>query len=138
LIDDAIRAAMRTDLYVVHGVAVKISSTPRTAPIPDVVVLDQPPDGLVFPVEAVRLAVEVWLPEDTPTDRETRMQCYAAAGVAFLWTIDRTSDLPWLKLTAHRPHDELYEVENIVQSTGPTTITAAPVPITMDLASLTF
>src|SRR5688500_13603757 len=57
LIDDAIRAALRTDLHVVPGVGVKISSLLRTALIPDVVIMDRLPAGASFPAVALRLAV---------------------------------------------------------------------------------
>jgi len=59
---------------------------------------------------------------------------YAAAGVPFLWTVDRQCGIH--ELTAHRLRDDQYVVENTVKSAGPTTVTAAPVPITLDLADL--
>jgi Uma2 family endonuclease len=136
--EDSISAAGRTDLYALIGVGVKISSTLRTGLIPDVVIMDRPPAGASFPAEALRLAVEVWSPGNDRNEREAKMIAYAAAGVPFLWTISRKGDDPGLELIAHRLHDDQYLVENTVKSAGPTTITAAPIPITLDLADLVF
>jgi Uma2 family endonuclease len=136
--DDSISAADRTGLYAVVGVAVKISSTLRTGLIPDLVILDRPPVGASFPAEALRLAAEVWSPDNDRNEREAKMTAYAAAGVPFLWTISQKGDDPGLELIAHRLHDDQYLAENTVKSAGTTTITAAPVPITLDLADLTF
>jgi Uma2 family endonuclease len=138
LIDDAIRATERTDLHAILGVGVKISSTLRTGLIPDVVIMDRPPVGASFPAEALRLAVEVWSPGNNRNEREAKMIAYAAAGVPFLWTISRKGSDPGLELIAHRLHDDQYLVENTVKSAGPTTITAAPIPITLDLTDLVF
>jgi Uma2 family endonuclease len=136
LIDDAIRAAGRTDLYVVPGIGVKISSELRTALIPDVVILDRPPAGVIFPPDALITTVEVWSPGNRRAERETKMAAYAAAGVPFVWTVEQKSEL---RLIAHRLDRGEYLVENIIDDTdGLKTITAAPVPITIDLASLTF
>ncbi|MEV8436975.1 Uma2 family endonuclease [Actinosynnema sp. NPDC051121] len=137
-LEDSISAAGRTDLHAVAGVGVKISSTLRTGLIPDIVVMDRPPAGASFPAEALRLAVEVWSPGNNRNEREAKMVAYAAAGVPFLWTISRKGEDPGLELVAHRLHDDQYLVENTVRSAGPTTITAAPVPITLDLADLVF
>ncbi|WP_053718432.1 Uma2 family endonuclease [Saccharothrix sp. NRRL B-16348] len=136
--EDSIAAAGRTDLYAVIGVGVKISSTLRTGLIPDVVLMDRIPAGASFPAEALVLAVEVWSPGNTRNEREAKMVAYAAAGVPFLWTISRKGNDPGLELTAHRLHDDRYLVENTVKSAGPTTVTAAPVPVTLDLADLVF
>ncbi|PSL54764.1 Uma2 family endonuclease [Saccharothrix carnea] len=136
--EDSISAAGRTDLYAVIGVGVKISSTLRNGFIPDVVIMDRPPTGASFPAEALRLAVEVWSPGNTRNEREAKMAAYAVAGVPFLWTISRKGDHPGLELTAHRLHGDQYAVDNTVRSAGPTTITAAPIPVTLDLADLVF
>jgi Uma2 family endonuclease len=136
--EDSIAGAGRTDLYAVIGVAVKISSTLRTGLIPDVVILDRVPAGAAFPAEALMLAVEVWSPGNTRNEQEAKMIAYAAAGVPFVWTISRKGDHPGLELTAHRLHGDRYLVESTIRSAGPTTITAAPVPITLDLTDLVF
>jgi Uma2 family endonuclease len=137
-IDDAIRAAGRKDLHIAPGVGVKISSTLRTGLIPDVVIMDRIPAGASFPAEALVLVVEVWSPDDTRNEREAKMIAYAAAGVPFVWTISRKGNDPGLELTAHRLHGDRCLVENTVKPAGPTTITAAPDPVTLDLADLVF
>ncbi|TQM82527.1 Uma2 family endonuclease [Saccharothrix saharensis] len=136
--EDSISAAGRTDLYAVIGVGVKISSTLRNGSIPDVVIMDRPPAGASFPAEALRLAVEVWSPGNDRNEREAKVVAYAAAGVPFLWTISRKGDHPGLELIAHRLHEGQYVLENTVRAAGAATITAAPVPITLDSADLVF
>jgi Uma2 family endonuclease len=137
-LEDSISASGRTDLYVVPGVGVKISSRLRTALIPDVVIMDRWPGGASFPAEALLLAVEVWSPGNRRVEREAKMVAYAEAGVPFVWTIDQKTELHGMKLTAYRLHDDRYAVESAIEKGGRVTITAAPVPITLDLASLTF
>jgi Uma2 family endonuclease len=131
----AFRAAQRTDLHVNTAVNVKISSALRTALIPDLVVLDRKPIGVSFPAEALVLVLEVWSPGNSRAERDAKMAAYASAGVPFVWTIEQKGRL-WLKLTAYRFQDGLYVVENTVQTEGPVTITAAPVPVTVDLGTL--
>ena len=126
------------DLHVVPGVGVKISSTLRTALIPDVVIMDRVPAGASFPAEALVLAVEVRSPGNTLNEREAKMVACAAGGVPFVWTISRQGDDPGPGLTAHRLHGDRYVVEDTVRSAGPATTTAAPIPITLDLADLVF
>lgn len=120
----------------VPGVDVEISTAWRTALIPDLTVLAGFPDGVIFPAASVVLVVEVRSPGNTHTERETKVLGYAAAGVPFLWTVDQRNHLHGPRLTACRLEHGRYAVENTVQATGPAVITAAPVPITVDLASL--
>ncbi|WP_158844819.1 Uma2 family endonuclease [Saccharothrix deserti] len=129
-IRDALRAAERRELHVVPGVGVKISSTMRTALIPDVVVLDRRPVGASFPPEALIMAVEIWSPGNKRAEREAKMAAYASAGVPFVWTIEQRAEL---NLTSYRLVQDHYVAENTVREAGPTTITAAPVPVTVDL-----
>lgn len=133
----ALAAADRPDLYVVPAVNVKISSAWRIALIPDLVILNQRPEGVIFPPEAVVVAVEIWSPGNQRAERETKALAYAEAGVPFMWTIEQASKFHDLRLTAHRLTENRYVVENILEAGVPTTITAAPVPITLDLAKLT-
>lgn len=136
-LDEAIESARRDDLYVVPGVGVRISTTMRTALIPDVVILDRKPIGVSFAAEAVQLAVEVWSPGNREAERETKMASYADAGVPFFWGVEKQPKLNTVQLTAFRLENGLYKAENILETEGPDTITAAPVPITLDLADLT-
>jgi Uma2 family endonuclease len=135
LLRDQLRAA-RPDLHVVPAVNVEISTAWRTALIPDVVVLDRPRKGVSFPPESVVLVVEVWSPGNVREERETKLAGYAAAGVPFVWAIDQASQLRALTLTAYRLDRGQYVTEDVVTAGQPATITAAPVPITLDLAHL--
>lgn len=137
LVKDALRAAERTDLHVVPAVNVRISTAWRTALIPDVVILNTRPVGVSFPAEALVLAAEIWSPGNPRAERETKIAGYAAAGVPFLWTVDQGDQLRKLTLTAHRLEHGQYLEENTVQAGNPATITAAPIPITLDLTQLT-
>ncbi|MCP3799262.1 Uma2 family endonuclease [Allokutzneria sp. A3M-2-11 16] len=137
LVDDALRAAGRSDLFVVPAVNVRISTAWRTGLIPDVVVLTRKPVGVSFAAEELALAVEVWSPGNTRDERETKLAGYAGAGVPFVWTIDQPNDLNALPtLTAYQLKDGQYSAENTVRTAGPATVTAAPVPVVLDLAEL--
>ncbi|GAA1279433.1 hypothetical protein GCM10009634_23690 [Saccharothrix xinjiangensis] len=129
---EALRAAGCRDLHVVPGVHLKIPSAWRTALIPDVVVLDRPPAGTSFPPDAVVIAIEIWSPGNRRAEREAKMRAFAVAGVPFVWTVEGW-DEP--ELTAHRWEQGRYVEENTARG-GRTTITAAPIPITVDLDSL--
>ncbi|WP_084215958.1 Uma2 family endonuclease [Pseudonocardia spinosispora] len=131
----ATRGAGRADLYVVPAINVEISTAWRTALIPDVVVLNTRPVGVAFAPETVVLVVEVWSPGNDRHERETKRAGYAAAGVPFLWTV--TQDRNGAMLTAHRLVEGTYEVENIATAAARATITAAPVPVVVDLAEFT-
>lgn len=136
LVRDALRAAQRADLYVVPAVNVEISTAWRTALIPDVVVLNTKPIGVSFAAKTLVLAVEVWSPGNDLLERETKLAGYAAADVPFVWTIDQANELRGPTLTAYRLAHGQYMEENILQAGCPATITAAPIPITLDLAEL--
>ncbi|GAB3894587.1 Uma2 family endonuclease [Kibdelosporangium lantanae] len=132
----AFKAEGRRDLYVVPEVGVRISTPWRAGLIPDVVVLTRRPDGADFAAGELALVAEVWSPGNTAAERETKMAAYAGAGVPFVWTVDQGHDLAGLTLTAFRLTSGQYVVENKAQADGPTVITAAPVPVTLDLAQL--
>jgi Uma2 family endonuclease len=133
---DALRAADRKDLHVAPAVNVQISTAWRTVLIPDIVILDRKAVGVSFPADAVILAVEVWSPGNSRAERETKMAGYASAGVPFVWTADLQDDLRGLRLTAYRLTNSQYTVENTLDAESPATVTAGPIPITLDLAEL--
>lgn len=136
-VDDGLRAAGRRDLCVIPAVGVVISRAWRTGFIPDMVVVNRTPAVLSYPeVEDVLLAGEVWSPDDRPDQREAKAAAYAAARVPFLWTVEQQGETH--ELTAHRLDRDRYVVAQTVRNPGPTTITAAPVPVTVDLADLVF
>lgn len=132
----AFKAEGRRDLYVVPEIGVRISTPWRTGLIPDVVVLTRRPDGADFAAEELALVAEVWSPGNTAAEREIKMAAYAGAGVPFVWTVDQGHDLAGPTLTAFRLADGRYVMENKVQADGPAVITAAPVPVHLDLTEL--
>jgi Uma2 family endonuclease len=89
LLKNALRDARHQGLYPVPGVAVKISTARRTGLIPDAVVLRIKPIGVAFEPGDVVLAVEVWSPDNTRAERETKMAEYAGAGVPFFWAVNQ-------------------------------------------------
>jgi Uma2 family endonuclease len=135
LLFDAHRKAGRMDLYAVTGVGVRISTSLRTAFIPDVVVLNTKPLATCFQVEDLELAVEVWSPSNTRAERDTKKAVYASGNVPFFWEItqDRLSSRT---LITHVLKDGQY-VEDLTAKPGTTvTVNAAPVPVTFDPAIL--
>lgn len=135
-LEDAFLAHGRTDLYVVGAVNVRISTAIRTALVPDLVVATRKPVGVSFAPEDLALVAEIWSPGNTRDERETKLAGYAIAGVPFVWTVDQGHGFAGVTLTAHRLVDGNYVVENKIQADGPATVTAAPVPVTLDLARL--
>ena len=132
---DALRKAGRTDLYAVTGVGVRISTSLRTAFIPDVVVLNTKPLATCFQVEDLELAVEVWSPGNTRAERETKKAVYASGNVPFFWEVNEDR-LGSLTLVTHVLKDGQY-VEDLTARPGTTvTINAAPVPVAFDPAIL--
>lgn len=138
IVKQALRAAERSDLFVANAVNVRISTAWRTALIPDVVVLTRKPVGVSFGADELMLAVEIWSPGNRREERETKIAAYAAAGVPFLWTIDQGDELRGWALVAYRLTEGRYVEENVVQAYKPTTITASPVSIKLDLNELDY
>ncbi|MEV4317319.1 Uma2 family endonuclease [Actinocrispum sp. NPDC049592] len=135
-LEDVLEADEGHDLYVVPAVNVRISTGWRTAVIPDIAVLNCEPADVIFDAENLVLAVEVWSPGNPRDERETKLAGYAGAKVPFVWTVDQGNSLHGLTLTAFRLQDGQYTLENKIQADGPATVTAAPVPITLDLTRL--
>lgn len=136
LLEDSFRAGSRSDLYVVPAAGVAISTPWRTGLIPDVVAFTGKPKATILHPQELVLVVEVWSPGNKRSERETKMAAYADASIPLVWTVDQRHGLAGLTLTAFRLADGEYVVENKVQADGPTTITAAPVPLTLNLAEL--
>lgn len=138
VLEDALHAADRTDLHVVPGVAVEISTPLRTGLIPDVVVLNVEPDGLSFARDEVVLAAEVWSPGNRRDERETKVGAYAEAGIPFFWSIelDRTSRRV-SAVAAHRLVRGRYIEDAVARPGAAVTIEAAPVPVAFDPTYLT-
>lgn len=135
VLSDALRKAGRTDLYAITGVGVRISAGMRTAVIPDVVVLNTKPLATCFRAEDLELAVEIWSPGNTQSERDTKTAVYAGAGVPFFWEISQDR-MGSLTLVTHVLKDGQY-VTDLTAGPGTTvTVNAAPVPITVDPAVL--
>lgn len=134
-LDDALTAADRSDLYVVPAVNVEISTSWRTALIPDIVLLGVKPRGLCFAAADVRLVGEVWSPDNDQAERETKLAAYAHAGVPFVWTVDQDK-LGAPTVTTYRLDSGKYLEEMQIKPGAPATITAAPVPVRLDPAHL--
>jgi Uma2 family endonuclease len=114
---------------VVPGVGVRISTPWRTGLIPDIVVLVKRADSVAADATDLVLAVEVWSPGNTRTERETKMAAYAGVGVPFFWAFNRNRTVTayYLKGGQH--------VEELTAEPGTTvTIKSAPVPVTFDPA----
>lgn len=120
----------------VSAVAVDISTHTRTGLIPDVVVLRKAPEDDIVPVGLVTLLVEVWSPGNTHRERIEKRAAYAAAGVRYFWEVDTDED-GRIVLTCQRLVAGGYLADvRLSASSGPTTVTAAPVPVQIDLAAL--
>ncbi|MPZ81506.1 MAG: Uma2 family endonuclease [Actinophytocola sp.] len=131
----AIRDGERADLYAVTGVGVQISTSLRTALIPDVSVLNTRPAGTSFPRENLVLAVEIWSPGNSRAERDTKAAAYASADVPYFWVVDQDR-IGGLRVVSHVLDNGRY-VEDVVATPGKmTTIKAAPVPVTFDPADL--
>jgi Uma2 family endonuclease len=132
---DALRQNGRTDLYAITGVGVRISTSLRTAFIPDVVVLNTKPSGTCCRAEDLELAVEVWSPGNTRAERETKKAVYASGNLPYFWEVNEDR-LGSLTLVTHVLKDGQY-VEDLTARPGTTvTINAAPVPVAFDPAIL--
>jgi hypothetical protein len=131
----ALRASGRTDLYVVTAVGVQISTGWRTALIPDIAVLNTRPIEATFTADQLELVVEIWSPGNPHSERVTKMGAYAGAGVPFFWAVDFDgAGVP--SVTPYRLRHGDYVAEDTVAGGTSATITASPVPVTLDPADL--
>jgi len=131
-IDDALRDADRTDLHVVPAVGIEISTTWRTAVIPDVIVLNTRSIGTSFKREQVELIVEVWSPGNSAEERSDKMIAYAGADIRYFWAVEPAK--PTITAYVLRRGEYVKQVTLTAGTTG--TILAAPVPVTVDPADL--
>ncbi|MFC9997556.1 Uma2 family endonuclease [Nocardia sp. NPDC127526] len=131
---EAVKAAGRSDLHVLPGVAVKISTAFRTGVIPDVAVVSVDVDRTSFEPEDLVLAVEVWSPGNKREERDTKMAGYAAARVPYLWIVELPKNKP-AKFCGYRLGGTAYRQEVCV-SAGETVTPPAPVQIIIDTSEL--
>lgn len=125
-------------LHAVNAVGVEISTAIRAALIPDVAILNTLPTTTSFPASALVLAVEVWSPDNSAHERETKVAGYATAGVPYLWTVD----LHAIRRTATLRAYELVGGVYRERTPAPTedgdsrVVLPGPVDISFDLADL--
>ncbi len=133
----AAKAAGRTDLCVLPGAAVEISTAWRTALVPDVVVLGAKPHPTTFEPEDLVLAVEVWSPGNKRAERELKIAGYAGAGVEFLWTVEMAKDQRGPhRFRALRLVHGVYREELVDEIGAELTGVPAPFPVDLDASSL--
>jgi Uma2 family endonuclease len=131
----SLRASGRTDLHPVTGVGVQISTPWRTALVPDIVILNVRSVDPTFLPEQLELVVEIWSPGNAHSERDVKKAAYAGAGVLFFWTVDfDKAGRP--TITAHRLVRGEYVVQEVAKPGVTTTISSAPVPVTLDPADL--
>lgn len=89
VVRDVLRGAAPEGLFVVTGVGVQLGSDQEFR-IPDVVVSSGRPQagGLYLAPDQVLAAVEVVSPESRTTDRTTKPEVYAAAGITCMWRVE--------------------------------------------------
>lgn len=132
----AIRHSEREDLYVVGGVGVKISTVGRTALIPDILILNTRPIGNAFTPDNVLLAGEIWSPGNTNVEQRDKFNAFATAGIPYFWSIAQDHGGP-VELAAYRLHNGQYLCDTTTKlDSGPTTITASPIPTTINISDL--
>ena len=134
VLHDAVLAAGRTDLTVLPGVGVKISTAFRTALIPDISLVDADINHVSFAPENLVLAVEVWSAGNTWEERDTKIAAYANAGVRYLWIVETPKDKP-LRFWGYQLAGAGYR-QMAYAAAGETVIAPAPVPVTLDTAVL--
>jgi Uma2 family endonuclease len=129
--------AASTDLHVLPGAAVEISTAWRTALVPDVAVLAAKPHTTTFQPEDLVLAVEVWSPGNKRPERELKVAGYAGAGVEYLWTVELGAGQRGPhRFRAHRLAHGVYR-EELVDDTGAVLdAVPAPFPVRLDTSRL--
>jgi Uma2 family endonuclease len=133
---DAVHAAGRTDLHPVLAVGVEITTALRTALIPDVAILNTRPAAVSFPPEALELAVEVWSPGNSRSERETKIAAYAAADVPLLWTVESRQSGPQVDFRTFELVGRVYRERANLTRDGIVSELPGPVPVTLTLADL--
>lgn len=135
VIKNALVEGGRTDLYAVTAVGIEISTGWRTALIPDVAILNTRPVGASFQPMNLILAVEIWSPGNTRTERDTKMAAYAGAGIQYFWAVSQDR-VGAITVTTYQLEAGRY-VKELAAGPGTTvTINAAPVPVKFDPADL--
>lgn len=133
-IKTALRAAGRTDLRVVTAVGVRVASSHGF--IPDIAVVRKPPENAtVIRVADLLLAVEIVSPRTRKQDRIVKPAAYAAAGVPFYWRVEPVKGQP-PTIVCFALVDGSYVEQVTIESGASATVTAAPVPVDLDVDDL--
>lgn len=134
LMDDTLWKRGRRDLCAVTGISVPVTGT--FGFIPDIAVIRNPGvDVNSVPVSDLVLAVEIVSPSTRKQDRIVKPAAYAGAGVQYYWRVEPSKGKP-PTVVCFELVDGAY-VERIAVGPGePGTITAAPVPIKLDVDKL--
>lgn len=115
----------------VTAVAVDISAPGRYGLIPDVVVVQDEPDGESVPPHLVDLVVEVWSPGNRTFERTVKRDAYANAGVRFLWEVEPAPDGSGWVLIGQQLEHGCWVVLDRLRIVDDVTVNAAPKPITL-------
>lgn len=130
------RGGREDDLYVLGGVGVELSTEYRSALVPDFVVLDVRPIGTSFQAKNVVLAGEIWSPGNSHKEQRDKFDSYASAGIPFFWSVAQDRGGP-VEMVCYRLEHGRYVPENTVKrGDGPVSVSAAPVTVDVDIASL--
>ncbi|MBF6066283.1 Uma2 family endonuclease [Nocardia terpenica] len=133
-LDDSLKAAGRSDLHVLPGVGVRLSTAFRTGVIPDVVVVDVDVNHTSFAPDNVVLAVEVWSSGNTRAERDTKVAAYAGARIPYLWIVELPDGQP-AKFWGYRFGQTGYRQE-IFAEAGEAIMPPAPVKVEVPTADL--
>jgi Uma2 family endonuclease len=138
MLEAALVAACPDNMIVRREMTTRIDRWNR--PEPDLMVLEGAGgDGSEtwYPVESVRLAVEVISPESQGRDTRAKPGLYADAGIPSFWIVDRVDDVVAVESFELAPPDTTGAGRYVSQgvSTGSMTVTL-PFPVTIDLTAL--
>jgi Uma2 family endonuclease len=134
VLHDALRQHGRTDLRARTALGVKIA--PSHAYIPDVAIVRQRPDGTTSLKAAdLLLAVEVVSPKTRKQDQFDKPLGYAAGGVPYFWRVEPSKGRPPTVLCFELVGG-VYVEKSAVHSGKPVLVTAAPVPVLVDVDQL--
>ncbi|MEG8180526.1 Uma2 family endonuclease [Nocardia terpenica] len=135
-LDSAVTAAARSDLYVLPGVGVRLSAAFRTGVIPDVVVVNGDFDKASFGPEDVALAVEVWSPDNSRAERDTKIAAYAGARIPYLWIVELPSGRP-AKFWGYRLDETGSRYcQEVFAELGEVVVAPAPIPVEVSTTDL--
>ncbi|MGF6880747.1 Uma2 family endonuclease [Nocardia sp. GAS34] len=132
LLRDALRGAGRTDLRVLPGIGIRISTRFRTGVIPDIAVIDTDIDQTSFGANSLQLAVELWSPGNTRQERDDKIAAYASAGVRYLWLVEFPKGKP-MRFWGYRLGESSYE-QVAYADAGEVVTAPGPVPVKVPTA----